>query len=323
MSRPLRIEYPGAFYHVLNRGLARNRIFLNDSDRLGFLDLVGDICRLWGLGVYTYCLMDNHYHLLLQTPRGGLSRAMRHLDGIYTQRFNRMHGRDGPLFRGRYRAILIDAESYFLAVARYIHWNPVEAGVVSEPSGYRWSSHGIYLGNRRGPGWLNIRELLSRFGKGSVGLSGYRQFMDAGVDEEVRGFYKGNYLRPVLGGKEFVQRVKERLGKKARVQGEVPESRRVFGLTIGEVVEATAKVYGKEVEELLRGGRGRSNEARGMAMYLCRVLGGHRLGDIGRVLGSDNYSSVSSVWLGMKRRIEREGSLAARARKIEELLMKS
>ena len=111
MSRPLRIEYPGAFYHVMNRGLARNRIFLNDSDRLGFLDLVGDICRLWGLGVYTYCLMDNHYHLLLQTSRGGLSRAMRHLDGIYTQRFNRRHGRDGPLFRGRYRAILIGCGS--------------------------------------------------------------------------------------------------------------------------------------------------------------------------------------------------------------------
>ena len=129
MSRPLRIEYRGAHYHVMNRGTARQKIFLNDHDRQGFLDLLGETSQMWGLQVYAYCLMDNHYHLLVESADAGLSRVMRHLDGIYTQRFNRAHRRDGPLFRGRYRAIVIEPEEYFMAVARYIHRNPVDAQV--------------------------------------------------------------------------------------------------------------------------------------------------------------------------------------------------
>ena len=109
MARPLRIEYPGAFYHVMNRGQFRRNIFVEDKGRQSFLDLLADITRLWKVEIYAYCLIDNHYHLLLSTPTGGLSRAMRHLDGIYTQKFNRVHHRDGPLFRGRYKAILTKA----------------------------------------------------------------------------------------------------------------------------------------------------------------------------------------------------------------------
>jgi putative transposase len=124
MARPLRIEYPGAYYHVMNRGLSHRDIFLEDKGRESFLDLLSDITRLWKVEIYAYCLMNNHYHLLLSTAAVGLSRAMRHLDGIYTQKFNRVHHRDVPLFRGRYKAILIDAEAYFLSVVRYIHRNP-------------------------------------------------------------------------------------------------------------------------------------------------------------------------------------------------------
>lgn len=124
MARPLRIEYPGAYYHVMNRGQSRRNIFMEDKGRQSFLDLLADIARLWKVEIFAYCSMDNHYHLLLSTPTGELSRPMRHLNGIYTQKFNRVHHRDGPLFRGRYKAILIDAEEYFLSVVRYIHKNP-------------------------------------------------------------------------------------------------------------------------------------------------------------------------------------------------------
>ena len=124
MSRPLRIEQPGAYYHVMNRGLARSRIFLNDDDREGFLELLGETCKQWGIEVYAYCLMDNHYHLLLQTAQGNLSRVMRHVDGIYTQAFNRSHRREGPLVCGRDRALLMHAEGDFFPVATYLHPNP-------------------------------------------------------------------------------------------------------------------------------------------------------------------------------------------------------
>ncbi len=313
MARPLRIEYPGAYYHIMNRGLSRRNIFLGDKDREQFLDLLSDISRLWKIEIYAYCLMDNHYHLLVQTPKGGLSRAMRHLDGIYTQRFNRSQHRDGPLFRGRYKAILIDAEEYFLSVVRYIHQNPLQAGVVSDMDRYRWSSHRGYLYQSERPQWLNTRSVLSRF----VRLREYREFMRSEMEKEVVDFYRGPYQRPILGDKGFVQWVRQRLGESARVEEEKPESRRVFGLGIEEIARATARVYGKRLEELRRKRRGQENEARSMAIYLCRTLGGHKHSEIGSVLGLKKTSSVSSACLRMKARVEAERTIARRARRIE------
>src|SRR5512139_1965070 len=123
MSRPLRIEYLDAWYHVLNRGSRRESIFREERDYKNFLRTVEEASECWDLRVAAYCLMPNHYHLLVQTPRGNLSRCMRHIDGIYTQRFNRLHGHDGPLFRGRYKALLIDADRYLLALVQYVHRN--------------------------------------------------------------------------------------------------------------------------------------------------------------------------------------------------------
>ena len=320
MTRPLRIEYPGAYYHVMNRGLSHGKVFVQDRDREQFFALVGELSRLWGLKVHAYCLMDTHYHLLLQTPKGELSRAMRHLDGIYTLKFNRLHGRDGPLFRGRYKAILIDAEEYFLAVARYIHHNPVDAGMVRDISQYRWSSHRGYLDQNRCPNWLDTETLLARFGKGPRGVKEYQSFMHSRVERELREFYRETFQRPILGDKAFVERVKEQIGQRARVEEEKPQSRRVFGLGLQDIVRATARVYGKRAEELGKKRRGRENEARAMAMYLCRTLGGHKLTEIGKVLGLDKYSSVSSACLSMKGRIENEKRLARRAHNVERLL---
>ena len=319
MARPLRIEYPGAYYHVMNRGLSRRDIFLEDKGRESFLDLLFDISRLWKVEIFAYCLMGNHYHLLLQTPKGGLSRAMRHLDGIYTQQFNRGHRRDGPLFRGRYRAILIDAEQYFLSVVRYIHQNPVMAGVVSDMDRYRWSSHRGYLYKSERPVWLNTDAVLSRFGR----LREYQEFMHSEMEREVVDFYKAAYQRPILGDRGFIGWVKQRLGDRAKVEEEKPESRRVFGLRVEEIARVTARVYGKRLEELRRSRRGEENEARSMAMYLCRTLGGHRHSEIGRVLGLEKTSSVSSACSRMKARVGAEGRITRRARKIEEELQKS
>ena len=320
MTRPLRIEHPGAYYHVMNRGLSHGKVFVQDRDREQFFTLVGELSRLWGLKVHAYCLMDTHYHLLLQTPKGELSRAMRHLDGIYTLKFNRFHGRDGPLFRGRYKAILIDAEEYFLAVARYIHHNPVDAGMVRDISQYKWSSHRGYLDKKRCPDWLDTEALLARFGTGSRGVKEYESFMHSRVERELREFYRETFQRPILGGKAFVERVKEKIGQRARVEEEKPQSRRVFGIGLRDIVRATARVYGKRAEELGKKRRGRENEARAMAMYLCRTLGGHKLTEIGKVLGLEKYSSVSSACLSMKGRIENEKRLARRARNVEKLL---
>ncbi len=190
MARPLWIEYPGAVYHVMNRGQSRRNIFLEDNGRQSFLDLLGEIVRLWNIQIAAYCLMDNHYHLLLTTPSGGLARAMRHLDGIYTQKFNRVHHRDGALFRGRYKAILIDAEEYFLSVVRYIHKNPLGGGLVSDIDRYRWSSHWGYLNKNKCPGWLDTRAVWSRFS----GVRNYQRFMHEEMEEEIEEGVRGSGL---------------------------------------------------------------------------------------------------------------------------------
>ncbi len=126
-----------------------------------------------------------HYHLLLETPQGELSRSICHLDGIYTQRFNQSHRRNGPLFRGRYKAVLIDVDEYFLSVACYIHQNPIKAGVVSNMDRYRWSSHQGYLDRKKGPEWLSTEELLSRFRRGSRGAREYQEYLHGQIEEIV------------------------------------------------------------------------------------------------------------------------------------------
>src|SRR3989338_5280796 len=132
MARPLRIEFPEACYHVMNRGSERRNIFLHDTDYEAFLGLLEDAGERWQIKVFAFCLMANHYHLFLKTPQGNLSRVMRHLDGLYTQIFNRTYKRDGPLLRGCYKAIVVDADSYLLELVRYIHLNPVKARIASE-----------------------------------------------------------------------------------------------------------------------------------------------------------------------------------------------
>lgn len=164
MARPLRIEFPGAWYHVMNRGLGRRQIFQSDDDRQRFLDLLGETFQIFQIEIHAYSLMDNHYHLLVHTPLGGLGRAMRHLNGIYTQRFNKALKTDGPLFRGRYKALLVESEEYLTELVRYIHLNPVKAGLCIDPKEHPWTSHVSYLQPKKKPSWLMTHEILGRFG---------------------------------------------------------------------------------------------------------------------------------------------------------------
>ncbi|MFH1874029.1 MAG: transposase [Pseudomonadota bacterium] len=164
MSRPLRIEYEGAFYHVMNRGNARQNIFTQPKDYETFINVLVESIKLWELKVHALALLPNHYHMLIETPLANLSRAMRHINGVYTQRFNRQHQRDGHIFRGRYKAILVEEDAYLVELIRYIHRNPIKAGLVEFPEKYKWSSHRDYLGSDDRK-WLTTNYILSYFGK--------------------------------------------------------------------------------------------------------------------------------------------------------------
>ena len=139
MSRPLRIEFEGAVYHVTSRGNRRESIFFDDADRLALLDVIGRAMERFDAAMLAYCLMGNHYHFVLRTRRANLSQVMRHINGVYTQAFNRRHGKVGHVFQGRFKAILVDSDNYLVSVCRYVELNPARAGLVDDPSSWRWS----------------------------------------------------------------------------------------------------------------------------------------------------------------------------------------
>lgn len=182
MARPLRLEFPGAIYHVTARGNARHAIVLDDRDRALFLICLGETVTRFGWICHAYCLMDNHYHLLIETPEGNVSRGMRQLNGVFTQRVNRRHGRVGHLFQGRFKAILVERDSYLLELCRYLVLNPIRAGLVRHLARYSWSSYPATRGLVECPGWFNPDWVLSQFGAHRAGAQRrYAEFVAEGT----------------------------------------------------------------------------------------------------------------------------------------------
>ncbi len=164
MARPLRIEFDGAVYHVTSRGDGREDIYLSDDDRVMFLDVLAHVVERFSWMCHAWCLMSNHYHLMIETPRGNLSQGMRQLNGVYTQRFNRAHNRVGHVFQGRFKAILIEKDSHLLELCRYIVRNPVAAGMVKEAGDWQWSSYQMTAGITHKASFTTIDWVLEQFG---------------------------------------------------------------------------------------------------------------------------------------------------------------
>jgi REP-associated tyrosine transposase len=164
MARPLRIEFPGAIYHITSRGNARQTIFLDDDDRRSFLLVLDRVVSRFRIVVHAFCLMDNHFHLLVETPEANLSKAIRQLNGVFTQTFNRRHGKVGHVLQGRFKAILVDRDSYLLELCRYVVLNPVRARITRKPDTYAWSSYRATAGLDPAPSFLTVEWILSQFG---------------------------------------------------------------------------------------------------------------------------------------------------------------
>jgi len=187
MSRPWRIEYKGALYHLLSRGNERGDIFVDEKDRSSFLDAVGEMSERFVIDVFAYVLMDNHYHLLVRTRRANLKKAMQWFGTTYTQRFNRRDFRSGHLFQGRYKSIIIENYAYLFQLSCYIHRNPLRAGIVNRLSGYRWSSYNVYAYGRKFPEWLSTGLILSQFvGRRRTAIGAIvRKFKSMGLKKNV------------------------------------------------------------------------------------------------------------------------------------------
>ena len=294
MSRPLRIQYPNAWYHVMNRGRRGEELFTCKEDFNTFIDLLKDLVDEYKVNIAAYCLMSNHYHLLIQTPGANISRSMRHLNGIYTQRYNRRHNYDGQLFRGRYKCILVDADSYLLELVRYIHRNPLEAGMVDNMNKYLYSSHKGYLSGKKRWDWLYKNFILSLFSENKVeSIRSYRQFVSKGNPEEINQILGSKKLPSVLGKKSFVEKIKEKFFDNKNHE-EIPESRSLAPDTESIIAEV-CKYYKVNISDLMLSRRGYFNEPRNVAIYLIRHLRNDTLKQVGEFFRIAKNSTISSV----------------------------
>ena len=295
MGRPLRIEYVGALYHITSRGNERKKIFLDDGDRKRFLGMLEDYHDRYGILIHSYVLMDNHYHLVLETPKGNLLKVMHGLNGGYTGYFNRKYGRAGHLFQGRYKGIIIDKDTYLIPLSRYVHLNPVRARVVERPEQYRWSSYPGYIGKGKENGWVEYSWILSQFGRGKLRAKRkYRGYTEEALSKRVESPLKSLHSQVILGGEEFIKGIKGMLTGKA-LSHEIIERKRLMEYPLlDEVVKKVAETF-KIDEGTIRGKGGRGNMARKVAIYLAQRYTGLSNKAIGDLLGGIHYSAVSKA----------------------------
>ena len=312
MPRPIRIEYANAYYHVMSRGSRRQCIFHAEAYYHALLDTLAEAHERFGLVIHGYCLMGNHYHLLLQTPHGNLGRVMRHINGVYTQRYNRLKHTDGPLFRGRYKAILVDKDRYLLPLSRYIHRNPIETKppLVQSLDTYLWSSYPPYINHTKAPTWLH-RELIYDMLGHHQKYHGYRTYVEAGLDDEIKEFYDRSHTAAVLGEQEFINWVRE--GKLPEVKDKVLVAQVLPGtLSVAHIIRLVADYYHVEpavLTEIIKGPK-KGLLARKVAMYMCQQLGGYRLAEIMRLFGLSNIGSVSFITTVIRKGIKESKELS-------------
>jgi hypothetical protein len=265
--------------------------------------------------------MPNHYHLLVQTPDMNLARCMRHINGVYTQRHNARHKCDGTLFKGRYKSILVDADSYLLQLVRYIHKNPVSSDLAAKPEQYQWSGHKGYISNAKKWDWLYCRFVLNMLTPHkNQQIRKYKQFMAEDISEEIDRIFDKKYLPSMLGSEKFIQWVKNKFFRQKRHM-EVPDSK-VLAPDTETIIETVCKFYNIGRDKLFAIKRGAENEPRHVAIYLIRTIKGEPLLRIGALFNLKKHSSVSSAVARIKNRLKTDRKFQKRFDKINDMIYK-
>ena len=308
MARKPRLHYPGAYYHVILRGNAAQDIFYDKQDRSRFFFLLQEGIEKYKHRIHAYCLMTNHVHLVIQVGDVPLSRIIQNVSFRYTRYINRRKNRVGHLFQGRYKALLIDADSYLLELVRYVHNNPVRTGIVKAPDKYNWSSHPVYLGKVSVP-WLTTNWVLSMFAKEKrCAIKLYRDFVFAGKEEGHRKeFHQGSREGRILS--------EDRFAEKALLKASQQFSRKT---TLEQVLQKVCEQYGIGQDELSGGGRERRiSEPRSVVAFLVRENEHLSLMELSRRLNRD-LSGLSQAASRLDRRMRNDRVLTDRINAIQE-----
>ncbi len=276
MSRPVRIEFPGAHYYVTSKGLNDKSVFRDKEDRAVFLNVLSGVVSRFGWMLHSYVMMDSHYHLVVECPQANLSKGMRQLNGVYTQHFNRRHIEDGPLFQGRFRSVLFEAENYLLPLCRHVVLNPVRVSASASAQQYKWSSHKAMAGQAKAPEFLSTEKVLGQFGKrAKENQRKYREYVKAGIDEASPLLDRSSQV--LLGSPQFIGEMQPILnGEKLAKRGPKQARRRRSLPVLFRNVDQKTKA---ERNELIR---------------KAHIDHGYTLMEIGEHLGL-HYTTVSKV----------------------------
>jgi len=310
MARPLRISFPGAFYHITARGNEKKAVFQSRRDREKFLEYLETATERYDAAIHAYCLMDNHYHLLVETPAGNISQIMHHINGAYTTYVNVKRARSGHLFQGRYKAILVEKDEYAKELSCYIHLNPVRAKMVETPEQYEWSSYLCYVGKKKAPEWLQRLLILGYFGKRvSVAQKKYKQFVSHRFDQGYENPFKDVVGSVLLGSQAFIDFIKEQFILGQKPDRGVPAIRQLTNrISINDVSEAVDL----QVD-------GTPHLARKVKIYLCRKLTAESLKTIGAQFGIGD-SAVAQSYARFLSEIETNRRLGKKVAKIEKTI---
>jgi len=312
MSRPWRIEYEGALYHLLSRGNERSDIFMDEKDRSSFLDVAGEMSERFDIDIFAYVLMDNHYHLLIRTRRANLKKAMQWFGTTYTQRFNRRHFRSGHLFQGRYKSIIIQNDAYLLQLSYYIHRNPLRAGIVNRLADYRWSSYRVYAYGRKPPKWLSTEMILAHFADNQDRFRNYRLKVQQYASEEKHLFedLRHGFL---LGSKQFVEKIRKKYAPE-KADFSIPQQRQVSKTFDPEkYLRRAEQIFECDIEHFVRAKRlsGGEKDLRDVMLYGLWRTGQVKNERIGSLFGL-SYSGVSHAVKSVKYKLAKNRNLRAK-----------
>lgn len=316
MGRPLRVEFSGACYHVFNRAPVGQNIVNNDAQREQFVELIAETTRMFGLTTHAWCLLDDEYHLLVTTQEANLGRAMRHLGGVFTQLMNREYGHEGALFKGRYRAILLEPKAYLAPVSRYIHQRPVEQGLIKKSESFRWSSAKEYVKEHRNH-WLHTQAVLENFEAqhaeygnklNSSSSPSYRSYLAQPLEPELVKFYASKRKKPVLASKDYLNTIggerPQRYAHREDSDGQRPD--------LSSILSAVANAFDVERDMLGKSGRkGSPNLPRLAGLYIARNRAGHSYKAIAGQFAITNSASVGGLVSQATKSIESDPELEA------------
>ncbi len=318
MARQLRVEFENAFYHITSRGNQREKIFYDAADRERFLEILRRTKERYGFLLHAYALMDNHYHLLMETPRANLSQIMQNINTSYTVYVNRKYQRSGHLLQGRYKGIIVDKDRYLVALSRYIHLNPVRVKLVKRAIEYPWTSYRSFIDPQGEDSLVDTGETLLYFSRHRAkARRAYRGFVegDEGRDENPFGKMEAGIL---LGEGSFKAKVL-RLIERKKVDEEVAQAKRLRKrVSIDSVIKACQMYYGKGRGSLIR--RSKGNEGRQEAIYLAKILTGEKEKEIGRYFGIKG-SAVSDAIRRFEGRLGKESQLRERVEFLKEKIL--